>query len=87
MKCDYCDNLEYGSNLTYDGTWEMCSVARNKNIHISDFNKKIFGKNYKHFNKIDFKKMELVTRTMFQIGYIVANRKTRLIVDNPYSKW
>ena len=38
-------------------------------------------------DKIDFKKMELVTRTMFQIGYIVANRKTRLIVDNPYSKW
>jgi hypothetical protein len=37
--------------------------------------------------KIDFKKMELVTRTMYQIGYIVANRKTRIIVDNPFSKW
>jgi hypothetical protein len=37
--------------------------------------------------KIDFKKMELVTRTMYQIGYTVANRKTRIIVDNPFSKW
>ena len=37
--------------------------------------------------KIDFKKMELVTRTMYQIGYNVANRKTRIVVDNPYSKW
>jgi Zn-dependent M28 family amino/carboxypeptidase len=37
--------------------------------------------------KIDFKKMELITRTMFQIGHIVADRKTRIVVDNPYSKW
>ena len=37
--------------------------------------------------KIDFNKMELVTRTMFEIGLEVANRKTRLIVDNPYSSW
>lgn len=37
--------------------------------------------------KIDFKKMELVTRTMYQVGYTVANRKTRIIVDNPFSKW
>lgn len=37
--------------------------------------------------KIDFKKMELVTKTMFQIGYEVANRKTRIVVDNPFSKW
>lgn len=37
--------------------------------------------------KIDFNKMELVTRTMYQIGYTVANRKTRITVDNPYSKW
>jgi hypothetical protein len=37
--------------------------------------------------KIDFKKLELVTRTMYQIGYIVANRKTRIVVDNPFSKW
>jgi hypothetical protein len=38
-------------------------------------------------DKIDFNKMELVTRTMYQIGYNVANRKTRIIVDNPFSKW
>lgn len=37
--------------------------------------------------KIDFKKMELITRTMYQIGFNVANRKTRIIVDNPFSKW
>jgi hypothetical protein len=37
--------------------------------------------------KLDFKKMEMVTRTMYEIGYTVANRKTRLIVDNPYSSW
>ena len=38
-------------------------------------------------DKIDFNKMELVTRTMYQIGYNVANTKTRIIVDNPFSKW
>ena len=37
--------------------------------------------------KIDFKKLELVTRTVYEIGFTVANKKTRLIVDNPYSSW
>jgi hypothetical protein len=37
--------------------------------------------------KIDFEKMELVTRTIFNIGYNVANRKQRITVDNPFSKW
>jgi hypothetical protein len=37
--------------------------------------------------KIDFKKMEIVTRTMYEIGLTVANRKTRLVVDNPFSSW
>jgi hypothetical protein len=37
--------------------------------------------------KIDFNKMQLVTRTMYQIGYNVANRKLRIAVDNPFSKW
>jgi len=37
--------------------------------------------------KIDFKKLALVTRTMYDIGLAVANKKTRLIVDNPYSSW
>jgi hypothetical protein len=37
--------------------------------------------------KIDFKKMEMVTRTMYEIGLTVANRKNRLIVDNPFSSW
>jgi hypothetical protein len=37
--------------------------------------------------KIDFKKMELITETIFRIGFTVANKKTRLVVDNPYSKW
>ncbi len=37
--------------------------------------------------KINFKKLELVTRTMYEIGFKVANRKTRLNVDNPFSSW
>jgi hypothetical protein len=37
--------------------------------------------------KIDFNKMELITRTMYEIGLTVANRKTRPVVDNPYSSW
>lgn len=35
--------------------------------------------------KIDFKKLELVTKTMYQIGYEVANKKTRIVVDNPFT--
>lgn len=37
--------------------------------------------------KIDFRKMELIAKTMFEIGLTIANKKTRLVVDNPYSKW
>jgi hypothetical protein len=37
--------------------------------------------------KIDFQKMELITRTMYEIGLTVANRKTRLVIDNPFSSW
>jgi len=37
--------------------------------------------------KIDFNKMELIIRTIFEIGYKVANSKIRLAVDNPFSKW
>jgi hypothetical protein len=37
--------------------------------------------------KIDFKKMETITRMIYDIGYAVANRKSRIVVDNPYSKW
>jgi hypothetical protein len=37
--------------------------------------------------KINFEKMELVTEAMFEIGFAIADRKTRLVVDNPYSKW
>ena len=37
--------------------------------------------------KLDFNKMELITRTMYEIGSEVANRKTRLVVDNPFSTW
>jgi Zn-dependent M28 family amino/carboxypeptidase len=38
-------------------------------------------------SKLDFNKMELITRTVFQIGLTIANRESRLIVDNPFSKW
>jgi hypothetical protein len=37
--------------------------------------------------KIDFRKMELISRSMYEIGYRVANQKTRIVVDNPFSKW
>jgi Zn-dependent M28 family amino/carboxypeptidase len=37
--------------------------------------------------KIDFKKMEMITRAMFEIGFTVANKKARIVVDNPFSKW
>jgi len=37
--------------------------------------------------KLDYVKMELITKAVYEIGLTVANRKTRLVVDNPYSKW
>ncbi|MBS1231674.1 MAG: hypothetical protein H6R35_512 [Bacteroidetes bacterium] len=37
--------------------------------------------------KIDFEKMELITKMIYEIGYTVSNRKTKLVVDNPFSKW
>jgi hypothetical protein len=37
--------------------------------------------------KIDFNKMELIARTMFEIGFKIANNKSRIVVDNPYSSW
>lgn len=37
--------------------------------------------------KIDFEKMELITETIFRIGHTVADKKTRIMVDNPFSKW
>jgi hypothetical protein len=38
-------------------------------------------------SKLDFKKMEMVTRSAYEIGFAVANKPTRLINDNPFSKW
>jgi hypothetical protein len=37
--------------------------------------------------KIDFEKMELIAKLVYEIGFNVSNRKTRLVVDNPFSKW
>jgi len=37
--------------------------------------------------KINFEKMELIAEAMFDIGLTLANRETRVVVDNPYSKW
>lgn len=37
--------------------------------------------------KLNFTKMELIARTVFDIGYTVANSKNRLSVDNPFSTW
>jgi hypothetical protein len=38
-------------------------------------------------DKIDFGKMELITRTIYEIGLTIANEKTRLVNDNPFSSW
>jgi hypothetical protein len=37
--------------------------------------------------KIDFIKMEKITEALFRIGSNVANMKSRLKVNNPFSKW
>ena len=37
--------------------------------------------------KIDFGKMELIAKTVYDIGYSISNKRNRLIVDNPFSKW
>ena len=37
--------------------------------------------------KIDFNKMESIVRAVYDIGYNVSNRKNRIIVNNPFSKW
>jgi Zn-dependent M28 family amino/carboxypeptidase len=36
--------------------------------------------------KLDFNKLELVTKGAFEIGWEIANRKSRIIVDNPFTK-
>jgi hypothetical protein len=36
--------------------------------------------------KIDFDKMELIAKAVYEIGITVANRKTRLVVDNPFNR-
>lgn len=37
--------------------------------------------------KIDFRKVERISEALFMIGYNVANRKSGLKVNNPFSKW
>jgi hypothetical protein len=37
--------------------------------------------------KIDFNKMKLITQTIYEIGLTLANRITRITVDNPFSSW
>ncbi len=37
--------------------------------------------------KIDFRKMERITKTMYNIGYRLANQKNRILTDNPFSNW
>jgi hypothetical protein len=38
-------------------------------------------------DKLNFHKMELESKTMYEIGLSIANRKKRLVVDNPFSSW
>jgi hypothetical protein len=37
--------------------------------------------------KLDYEKMELIAKMVYEIGYTISNSKTRLVVDNPFSKW
>jgi hypothetical protein len=37
--------------------------------------------------KLDYEKMELITKMVYEIGYAISNSKTKLVVDNPFSKW
>jgi len=37
--------------------------------------------------KINFRKVERISEALFMIGYNVANNKTRLKVNNPFSSW
>jgi Zn-dependent M28 family amino/carboxypeptidase len=37
--------------------------------------------------KLDFDKMEMITKMVYEIGYKISNRRDRLVVDNPFSKW
>lgn len=37
--------------------------------------------------KLDFDKMEMTTKIMYEIGLNIAGRKNRLSVDNPFSSW
>jgi hypothetical protein len=37
--------------------------------------------------KLDYEKMELIAKMVYEIGFNVSNRKIRIKVDNPYSKW
>lgn len=37
--------------------------------------------------KIEFPKMEMIVKAIYEIGFAVANQKSRIAVDNPFSKW
>jgi len=38
-------------------------------------------------DKIDYEKMELVTRVIFTLGHTLCDSRKSIKVDNPYSKW
>ena len=38
-------------------------------------------------DKIDFEKMKMATRSIYEIGLEIAGRKTRVAVDNPFTTW
>lgn len=39
------------------------------------------------YDRIDFEKFLAVTKLVFMVGYEVANRPERIVVDNPFSSW
>ena len=72
--------------LTARNRWNSSDVSIAADIVLLDFNRMI-DKLPINGIKIDFKKLELITDTVFQLGYAVDNKKTRLEVDNPFSSW
>jgi hypothetical protein len=38
-------------------------------------------------DKIDYEKMELVTRVIFELGHTLADRRKNIKVDNPFNSW
>jgi hypothetical protein len=78
---DMGEDIEAGGS-DHESFWAkgIPAVMFHTGIH-SDLHKKTDDE-----NRIDYDKMEQVTKLVFRIGYQVANRRERLKIDNPGTK-